>query len=189
MPSGGPPEIPDRLGECDWTLSTERTETLFEGLGARVEGHTRTYEDTGLRERIVDAGGPDRTWRFFFVSALRISPSPPTRARSLIQPHVVRESRKRFASELRDRGFETIEHGDMRPFRIDDGIRARLTPYHGRLVLEETRVEIRGHVAVWYGDGFYVAGGAYTESGIEQWIDVDPDEFESELVALTRAVA
>ena len=184
------PPTPDqtRLSECRWTLSREEAESVYEGLGVSVTARTAVYEDADLRERIVEAGGEDRVWRFFFASRLDITPSSGFGMVSAARPYVVRESKETFADELRDRGFENIAHGDTETVRIG-GHRARMTPHRARLSLDGADVRILGTVVVWHDGDFYVAGGAYPASGLGRWVDVDPYAYEEELLELIRAVA
>ncbi|PSP40172.1 hypothetical protein BRC63_06230 [Halobacteriales archaeon QH_10_70_21] len=189
MSSGEAPTLPpSRLSDSGWTLSSEEAETVYRGLGVSVTGHTAVYEDAGLRERVVEAGGEDRVWRFFFASRLDITPSPGFGMVSAARPYVVRESKETFADELRDRGFEDVAHGDTETVRIE-GFRARMTPHRARLSVDGTDVRILGAVVVWHDGDFHVAGGAYPASGLERWVDVDPDAYEAELLELIRAVA
>ena len=183
-----PTPDPTRLSEGGWTLSREEAETVYESLGVSVTAHTVVYEDADLRERIVEAGGEDRVWRFFFASRLDITPSPGFGMVSAARPYVVRESKETFADELRDRGFEDVAHGDTETVRIE-GFRARMTPHRARLSVDGTDVRILGAVVVWHDGDFHVAGGAYPASGLEALVDVDADAYETELLELIRAVA
>ncbi len=185
-----PPALSDdALADSGWTLSREETETVFEGLGVSVTAHTAVYEDADLRERIVEAGGEDRVWRFFFASRLDITPSPALMA-STARPYVVRESKKTFAEELRERGFEDIADGDTETVELG-GRRGRMTPHRARLSTAEGEVAVLGAVVVWHDGGFHIAGGAYPTDGLERVAghDVDPDAYEAELLELIRTVA
>jgi len=190
MGSDPPSPSSSRLSDGPWALSDEYVETVFEGLGVTVEGRNRVYEDAALRERIAAAGGPDRVWRFFFVSRLSISPSPGFGMASVARPHVVRESKAAFGDELRDRGFVGVETDETTTVRVADH-RATLTPHRARLPLAGDAVSVVGALAVWHDDDFIVAGGAYPEAGLERWVEggVDADAYEDELLSLIRAVA
>ena len=85
---------PDRLGDSGWTLAETVHETVFRGLGVSVTGHTAVYEDLDLRDRIVAAGGEDRTWRFLFAARLEIGPPPGAAMASVARPYVVRQCRQ-----------------------------------------------------------------------------------------------
>jgi hypothetical protein len=191
MPSAAePPAVPDeRLADSGWELAKERTETVFEGLGVSVRSHTYIYEDVDLRERLVAAGSEDRVWRFFFTSRLEITPSPGFGMESVAMPHAVRESNKKFAEELRERGFENVEAGDTQQVQLDSRTDGRLTPHHARLPVGDAEVDIAGAMTIWYDGVFLSAGGAYPESGIGRWIDADTDVFETDLLELIQAVA
>lgn len=183
-----PPALPPSRLEGGWTLSKEYVETVFDGLGVTVEGQTLVYEDETLRERLVAAGGTDRVWRFFFVSRLDISPSPGFGMETVARPHVVRESKANFTTELRERGFEDVEIEETNRVRIGDH-RGDLTPYRARLDADGTDAEIVGALAVWFDGAFHIAGGAYPESGLEPWVDVEADAYEAELLEMIRATA
>jgi len=189
MGDADPPTLADAtLADSGWTLAETEVETVYRGLGVTVVGHTAVYEDAALRDRIVDAGGEDRVWRFFFVSRLDISPSPGAGMASVARPYVVRESNSAFAEELADRGFEDVEAGDTDTVRIDDH-RARMTPHRARLPVDGGAVAALGATVVWYDGGFRVAGGAYPTDGLEPWTVIDPEAYEAALLDLIRAVA
>jgi hypothetical protein len=184
------PPTPDstRLSEGGWSLSREEAETVHEGLGVSVTAHTAVYEDGDLRERIVEAGGEDRVWRFFFASRLDITPSPGFGMASAARPYVVRESKETFIEELHERGFEDVADGDTETVKLG-GRRGRMTPHRARLSTADRDVEVLGAVVVWHDGDFHVAGGAYPVSGLEPLVDVDGDAYETELLELIRAVA
>ena len=178
----------DRLERGGWTLSEETTETLFSLPTARVEGHTRLYEDPDLRVAIREAGGPDHVWRFFFATALEFTPPLGPGVGPMIQGSVVREARRRFADDLRDRGFEDVREGSTQSYRVDGG-RARITPFGADYPLDGGAIGIRGYLAVWRDGGFKLAGGAYPDSGLERVLGQPPDEdYREELLSLIRAV-
>ena len=183
-----PTPDPARLSENGWTLSREEAERVYEGLGVSVTAHTAVYEDADLRERIVEAGGEDRVWRFFFASRLDVTPSPGFGMASAARPYVVRESKKTFVEELRERGFEDITDGDTETVGLG-GRRGRMTPHRARLSTAGGDVGVLGAVVVWRDGEFHVAGGAYPTSGLEALVDVNADAYETELLELIRAVA
>lgn len=175
------------LNDGGWTHAKTRSRTVFEGVGVSVRAETAIYEDADLRERIAAAGGPDRVWRFFFSSRLAVSPSPPL-LETVGRPHAVRESKQDFADELRDRGIEAVSAGDTRSVRVADA-EAALTPFYGTVDADRATVDVVGALALWYDNGFCVAGGMYPSDGVERWVDVAPDAFETELLSLIRATA
>jgi hypothetical protein len=182
------PDVPaDRLEERGWSLTEERAETVFDGLGVSVSAHSCIYEDAALRKRVAEASGHDRIWRFFFGSRLDITPSPGFGMASVAKPHVVRESKKKFADDLRDRGFTDVVHRDTETVRLGDGTRARLTPYRAQITIEGETIHVVGALAVWHDSEFTIAGGAYPKQGLDRWADIDPDAYESELLELIRA--
>ena len=189
MSDADPPTLPDgRLGDSGWTLAERERETVYRGLGVSVTGHTAVYEDAGLRDRIVAAGGQDRVWRFFFATRLEISPWPGASIASAARPHVVRESNAAFAEELNDRGFRHVEHGYTETVRLG-GHPARMTPHRARLPTADDAVGVLGATVVWYDGGFRVAGGAYPTDGRDVWPAIHPAAYEEDLLGLIRAVA
>lgn len=212
------PIVPaDRLDAGGWTLAEERTEPLFEMPGVTVRGRTRLYEDAALRDRLRAAAGVDLIPRFFFATRLSVTPSLSAGAASVVKPTVVTEARRRFAGDLRDRGFEGVESGRTETIRVRSGDRARLTEYRARVPLspspaagsvdgsageaenttdaeraEETGgdldLDVSGLLAVWATGGeFRLAGGAYPRRGVERF-GVDAGDYREELVELIRSV-
>ena len=179
-----------RLERGGWTLSEETTETLFSLPTARVEGHTRLYEDPALREAIHEAGGPDHVWRFFFATAVTFVPPLGPGVGPMIRPTVVSEAKRRFADDLRDRGFEDVRKGSTQSYRVESG-KARITPFGASYPVEGGDIGVRGYLAVWQDDGFRLAGGAYPESGLAAILGERPagaDSYREELLALIRSV-
>ncbi|WP_299235495.1 hypothetical protein [Natronomonas sp.] len=240
MAPPAPPEVPEAELEAQgWTRSADRSETVFEGLGVTVESRTLVYEDAELRRAVVEAGGPDRIWRFLFVSRLGITPSLAFGAKAAVRPQVLREAKQSFAEELHDRGIERIGTGETERVELAGDRHARLTPYRGTITAEtngsgngdeggngsrdgegdgngngngsrdgtrngngsgdedqggsknsgagaETEVGIVGRLALWYDDGFFVAGCAGPSGAIDGW--ADPEGGGEELSALIRTV-
>ena len=186
-----------RLEAGGWELVEESTETLFELSAARVEGHTRIYEDAALRRAVREASGVDQLCRFFFATAVEFSPPLSPGVAPMVKPTVASEARREFAGDLEDRGFANVDRGRTRNLRVDSGPRARLTDYRATYPLRADEVSVdlrvRGFLAVWLDGEFRIAGGAYPESGLEGLLaeaDVDPDgaAYREELLALIRAV-
>jgi hypothetical protein len=179
-----------RLERGGWTLSEDTTETLFSLPTARVEGRTRLYEDPELREGIHAAGGPDHVWRFFFATSVEFEPPLAPGVGPMIQPSVVSEAKRRFADDLRDRGFESVRQGSTQSYRVDGG-RARLTPFGASYPMEGRNIGIRGYLAVWRDGGFRIAGGAYPDAGLEgllEEVPADAEAYREELLSLLRSV-
>ncbi len=193
MVSPAPPSVPEAdLEARGWVRSDDRTETVFEGLGVTVRSRTLVYEDRDLRAAVAEAGGPDRIWRFLFVSRLTMVPSPAFGVHAAVRPHVLRESKQAFAERLRDRGIENVEVGESDRTELAGDRRARLTPYRGTIPLEdgdetEPSVDVVGRLAVWYDDGFYIAGCVGPSGPIDGWVEADTDG--DSLLAIIRTVA
>jgi len=187
----------EQLEAGGWTLAEESTETLFELSAARVEGHTRIYEDAELRGAVREAAGVDQLCRFFFATALEFSPPLAPGVAPMVRPTVASEARREFAKDLEGRGFVDVGRGRTRGVRIDSGVRARLTDYRAVYPVHagEASVDlrVRGFLAVWLDEEFRIAGGAYPESGLGDLLadaDVEPDgsAYREELLELIRAV-
>jgi hypothetical protein len=178
----------DRLERGGWALSDETAETLFSLPTATVEGHTRLYEDPQLREAIQEAGGPDHVWRFFFATDVTFVPRLAPGIAPMIQPSVVSQAKRRFANDLRDRGFNSVRKGTTQSYRVDDG-RARITPFGADYSVDGGDIGVRGYLAVWRDNGFRLAGGAYPDSGLTRLLGSAADEeYRDELLSLIRAV-
>jgi hypothetical protein len=186
----------ERLAAGGWELVEASTETLFELSTARVEGHTRVYEDAALREAVRAAAGVDRLCRFFFATAVEFSPPLSPGVAPIIKPTVASEARREFANDLEERGFVNVDRGRTRNERVDSGSRARLTDYRAVYPLraEDASVDlrVRGFLAVWLDREFHIAGGAYPESGLEDLladaaIEPDANAYREELLELIRA--
>ena len=89
----------ERLEAGGWVLAEESTETLFELSAARVEGHTRVYEDAALRRAVREASGVDQLCRFFFATAVEFSPPLSAGVAPVIKPTVASEARREFAND------------------------------------------------------------------------------------------
>ena len=179
-----PPSIPDAALEArGWRRIEDRTETVFEGLGVAVESRTFVYEDRTLRSKIAGAGGPDRVWRFLFVARLEITPSPMFGAHAALRPRVLREAKRVFAEELRERGIESVSAGGEERIEIAGDRRARVVPYRGQQLIDkggknEKTVDVVGRLALWHDDGFYVAGAAGPSEAIDGWVETETDAKE-----------
>lgn len=190
----------ERLEAGGWELVEESTETLFELSSARVEGHTRVYEDAGLRRAVREATGVDRLCRFFFATAVEFSPPLSPGVAPLVRSTVASEARREFTDDLRDRGFVNVDRGRTRNVRVDSGARARLTDYRGVYPLRagdlSVDLRVRGMLAVWLDEGFRIAGGVYPDAGlaglldgtdVDRDADTDGSSYQEELLELVRA--
>ncbi|WP_438267803.1 hypothetical protein [Halomarina pelagica] len=203
------PSVPEeRLERGGWSLVEESTETLVRLPAARVLGYTRLYEDAASRERIHEATGIDRQWRFFFATRLTFDPPlPPGVGPAMLLPTVAAEARRTFANDLRGRGFRGVERGRTERVRVRSGARARLQSFRARLPLDADAsarpeaVPVEGWLGVWAtDDGFRVAGGAYPTTlpelgaalgaeGEGEALGPDAGACRSELFELLRAVS
>ncbi|WP_324756677.1 hypothetical protein [Haloarcula montana] len=195
------PTVPDdALADGGWELIDESVETVFQLSAAKVEGATELYDDARTRDAAETATGIDRQWRFFFATRLTFRPPlSPGIGPAMILPTVRSEAQSAFADELRDRGFEAVQRGRTERVRVGTGDRARIRHYTASIPLTEadTTLSIDGWVAVWNGDGFRIAAGAYPDRSVADVLDIDSPEavltrsrqaYRDELLALIRAV-
>jgi hypothetical protein len=196
------PVLPtDRLSAGGWTLADETVETVFEMPTARVVGATRLYDDDRTRAAAREAVGVDQQWRFFFATRLTFQPPlAPGIGAPMVLPTVRSEAVSAFADQLRDRGFSNVDRGRRERIRVDSGDRARLRSYSASVDLEEVgeTLSVTGWVAVWHGDGFRIAAGAYPDDPVADVLGLadPPDvlcrtarEYRDDLLSLIRAVA
>jgi len=188
------------LEDSGWELSDERVETVFRLGTATVEGATKLFDDVRTREATVEATGIDQQWRFFFATALTFRPPlAPGIGPAMILPTVRSEAQSKFATELRERGFENVSRGRGERVRTDSGDRARLRSYSASLPLDGTAatLSITGWVGVWHADGFRIAAGAYPDQPVGEILGIEeppeplqrpPQAYRDELVSLIRGV-
>ncbi|PSQ01511.1 hypothetical protein BRC94_03575 [Halobacteriales archaeon QS_5_70_17] len=197
------PSVPEeRLAEGGWSLVEETTETLVRLPAVRVRGRTRLYEDGALRERLREAAGVDRRWRFFFATRVEFVPGlAPGVGPATLLPTVTAAARRAFADDLRERGFEGVRRGRTERLGIRSGARARLQQYLATLPADGTfpdDVEVEGWFGAWTADGeFRLAGGAHPRrfEAVREALGVegapgDPDAtgWRRELFELVRRV-
>ena len=193
------PAVPaDRLDDGGWERIEGTTDTLARLPIVTVEGHTLVYEDRRLRERVADAVGVDRPWRFFFATRLTFSPPPPPGVGPTAFGSIVRSRAKDgFVERLRDRGFESVERASTARVRVRTGERAELTGYDAESTVsgddETRRYPVEGWVAVWHHDGaFRIAGGGYPATDLGDVLnggpETDPGKYRDELFELLRDV-
>lgn len=184
------PAVPaDRLD--GWTLVDRSSATRFELPTMVVREHTLVYEDEPLREQVREATDVDRTWRFFFASALTFRPPlPPVTGAASMYPTVATESRRGFASDLRERGVRDVERSRTERTRSATGDRVQLTAYRGRVPVETGRpVDVAGWLGVWITDGqFRLAGGGYPEAGLDAPGVESGATYRDDLLTLIREV-
>jgi len=185
----------DRL--APWTAVERKRETLFEVSKVRVRAATVVYEDREMRERVVEATGVDRTWRFFFASRLQLRPA--TKVSRALTRLVTNRARSGFPDQLRARGFTDVEGRGDREFRVGS-TDATLCEYDATVNTGTVALAVDGWLAVWPDDGaFLLAGGAYPTSVAEagdrpevagvlrDWLE--PGAYRAELFELIRATS
>lgn len=191
------PEVPEDL-LTGWEPVDCRRETLFEVRSVRVRAATVVHEDEAMADRVADAAGVDvgRTWRFFFASRVELRPETPVTG--MLTRLVTNRAGSGFADQLRDRGFEDVDPGRTREFRVGD-VDATLRAYDARVRYGGLTLAVDGWLAVWPDDpGFLIAGGAYptavleTSGGREAAAralreEVSPGAYRDELFGLIRA--
>jgi hypothetical protein len=182
-----PPAIPERrLLDSGWAKKEEVVETVASVAGITVRAHTAIYDDIDLRRRVIESGGTDRVWRFFFASRMVFTPSLSASIIRFAKPRVFREAREGFADELRERGFEGVTIGETTGMRIDSDTTGKLTTYEAVFEAEDRTVPIAGRAATWYDGTFYVAGGAYPTENLD--VGLPTEKYDEELLSLTRSV-
>lgn len=190
-----PPRVPsDALAAGGWRERDREETTPFDATLVRVDAATVVYEDADLRERIRDATGLDRLWRFFVASRLTLHPE--TSPSVPLSRLVANRAHAGFADVLAERGFEGVRRTDAADVADSLGSDARLASYGALCRLGDVGVRARGLAAVRPSDGAYLlAGGAYptavrdapdetTRDAVA--VVLDPDRFREELLELIR---
>jgi hypothetical protein len=132
--SDGPfPNVPaDRLEAGPWERTERRESVRFRLPALVVREHTLVYEDGAVGDRTGLAPSP----RFFFASTLTFDPGlPPLVGPLSVYGTVAQEARRGFRDELASRGVQNLESRGRERFRTNDGARAELFPYRGRVRL------------------------------------------------------
>lgn len=191
-----PSPPPDAIAAGGWRERDREATTAFDAKVVTVEAATLVFEDINLRERLAEAIGLERVWRFFVASRLTLSPA--TRPSAALTGLVANRALSGFADTLGQRGFEDVRRtrdgdGD-RPAVSDD---ARAAGYDALCRLDGVSVRAKGWAAVRPVEGSYLlVGGAYPTAVREAPDDtaadaveaaLDPDRFREELFALMRA--
>lgn len=198
--SGEFPAVPtDALAAGGWRERERRETRAFDAAVVTVDAATVVYEDVALRDRLREATGLDRLWRFFVASRLTLSPATATSA--ALTKLVANRAHAGFADTLGDRGFEGVRRtGDE---ATDAGFAAaalredsRVAGYEALCRLDGVGVRARGWAAVRPVDGAYLlVGGAYPTALREAPDDatadavadaLDPERFREDLFALMR---
>lgn len=184
-----PPPVETALLD-GWRLTASDSETVARVGPVTVTTATAVYEDDRLRERVREAAGVDRTWRFFVAGRIDV-PGPSGSA--MLRRLVTDRATEGFADRLADRGFEDVQEAGRRRLRVGDE-ETDATRYEATCRVGGSVLGVEGWVAVRPGaDGFLLAGGAHPRSVREAPADLpespfEPDRFRSELFELMRAV-
>lgn len=186
-PDPDPPAVPERrLLDSGWAKNEETVETVASLAGVTVRAHTAVYDDLDLRRRVIEAGGADRVWRFFFASRLVFTPGLSASVVRFAKSRIFREAREGFADELRERGFEDVTIGETIDIEIDDETTGKLTTYDAVFETVGRTIPIVGRAATWYDGTVYVAGGAHPTENLG--VDLPAKEYDDELQDLIRSV-
>lgn len=188
-----PSPPPDAIAAGGWRERDREETTAFDAKVVTVEAATLVFEDVDLRERLADATGLQRVWRFFVASRLTLSPA--TKPSTALTGLVANRALSGFADTLGERGFEGVRRtrdGDG-PAVGDD---ARGAGYEALCRLGGVSVRARGWAAVRPVEGSYLlVGGAYP-TAVRQAPDdaatdaiesaLDPERFRAELFTLMQ---
>ena len=186
-----PPHVPDaRLDSGGWRLVEDATATPYDGV-VTVVTRTLVYEDAGLRARLRDAAGVDRSVRFFLGSRVRVSPLPVPA--SLLRTRVARESADSFVTRLRDAGMRGVRERDAGG-RTLGGARAFAVEYAGTVTVGDAVLDVAARIAArTVRREFVVTGGAFPtgvrgdgEAAAALSGLFDPASYRAELAALMR---
>jgi hypothetical protein len=178
----GWPSVPDADLTADgWERVDRSADAVFQLPTAEVTARTVVYEDANLRERLDD----DVT-RFAFATALSFQPPLMPGVGPMIESTVTRQAKRRFADDLRERGFEDLTSRDQGEIRVG-GTKASLSNVRATYELSTASFDVTGWLAVWRDDRFRLAGGAYPAAGpgIEGGA---AKRYRAELLDLVRAV-
>jgi hypothetical protein len=178
----GWPSVPDADLTADgWERVDRSADAVFQLPTAEVTARTVVYEDANLRERLDD----DVT-RFAFATALSFQPPLMPGVGPMIESTVTRQAKRRFADDLRERGFEDLTSRDQGEIRVG-GTKASLSNVRATYELSTASFDVTGWLAVWRDDRFRLAGGAYPAAGpgIEGGA---AKHYRAELLDLVRAV-
>ncbi|MFB6281359.1 MAG: hypothetical protein ABEH40_05025 [Haloferacaceae archaeon] len=183
-----PPVDPGPLS--GWRRTETTAETVLDLGPVSVTTATAVYEDPDLRERVREATGVDRTWRFFFATRVDVPGSSDSAA---LRRLVTDRATAGFVDRLRERGFEDVDEAGRRRLRVGER-EARAVRYDAVCRVEGFVVAVEGWIAVRPGEGgFVLAGGAYPRAVRSEPADaglatlVDPGAFREDLFELIRA--
>jgi hypothetical protein len=182
-----------RDGDC-WELIEADTRPLADATLVTVTATRSLYGDRCLRERVREGTGIDRLWRAFFASELVTDPPLSPRIADLVVQTIARPAAaRRFAADLRERGFEAVQRRDDREVDLGDG-RARAVRFGARVPVDGgPAVAVDAWLAVWErGERMRVAGGIYPVEPLRvdggEDLFAPPGEYRTELLDLIRTV-
>ncbi|WP_276239179.1 hypothetical protein [Halobaculum marinum] len=194
------PTLPTATLDAGGWRERERRETrAFDAKVVTVDAATVVYEDVDLRERLREATGLDRLWRFFVASRLTLTPSatpspPLTRI-------IANRAHAGFADTLGERGFDGVRRAPDATADASESLDPadRLAGYEALCRLDGVGVRARGWAAVRPADDAYLlVGGAYP-TAVREAPDaatadavtaaLDPERFREDLFALMRDTA
>ncbi|WP_277555635.1 hypothetical protein [Halobaculum limi] len=191
-----PSPPPDAIAAGRWRERSREETTAFDAKVVTVEAATLVFEDVALRERLANAIGLERVWRFFVASRLTLSPA--TKPSVALTGLVANRAFTGFADTLGERGFEGVRRtrdADGDGPAVDDD--ARTAGYDALCRLDGVSVRAKGWAALRpVGGSYLLVGGAYPtavreapDDGATDAIEaaIDPDRFREELFALMRA--
>ena len=196
--SGEFPAVPtDALDGGGWRERERRETRAFDAKVVSVDAATVVYEDVALRDRLREATGLDRLWRFFVASRLTLTPAtPPSPSLTKL---VANRAHAGFADTLGERGVEGVRRtGDgatdagyaVAALRED----SRVAGYEALCRFGGVGVRARGWAAVRPVDGAYLLVGGADPTALREAPDeatadavadaLDPDAFREDLFAL-----
>jgi hypothetical protein len=190
-----PPTLADP--PAGWEASGTERRTVLDIGPVEATTATTVYEDATLRDRLREATGIDRSWRFFFAGRVAVPGSSSSRA---LRSIVVDRAGRGFADRLADRGFEDVRRAERRSIRVGT-VDADAARYEAVCPVDGIALDVDGWLAVWpdtaRSRSFLLAGGAYPrrvrtapDDGTAAALEAafDPAAFRDDLFDLVRAV-
>ncbi len=169
--------VPDLVRE-EWHHVETVAETVFRLPGLGVEARTELYEDRTLRERVEDATGIDRLWRFYVATRVSFADRDPGES-GLLTRLVVSRVDAAIRETMTDHGFENVRHRSTRTTTVGER-EVELLTYGAVIPADGRRVPMEGLVAVWANGGYHVAGGGYPAASLADVLSVCDDELNGE---------
>ncbi|WP_331235931.1 hypothetical protein [Natronorarus salvus] len=169
--------VPDRVRE-GWHHVETVEETVVRLLGVHVEARTELYEDRTLRERVEEATGIDRLWRFYVATRVSFADRDPGES-GLLTRLVVSRVDDAIRETMTDNGFEDVRRRSTRTTSLG-GREVELLTYGAVIPADGRRVPMEGLVAVWADAGYHVAGGGYPAISLADVLSVRDDGLDRE---------